>query len=79
MKTGKVYRLRKEVMEKMHLRHIEGIVFCGLLFDTYYDRETGKKYLKVEGETGGDIVLVEMKEEGGKLDGTPNDGKTQDR
>ena len=59
----------------MHLRHIKGIVFCGLLFDTYYDRETGKKYLKVEGEEGGDVVLVEMKE-GGELDGTPHDRKT---
>lgn len=67
--------MRKEVIEKMHLKHIKGINFCGLLFDTYYDRETGKKYLKVEGETGGDIVLVEMKE-GGELDGTPHDSKT---
>lgn len=75
MKTGRVYRMPKEVIEKMHLKHIKGIVFCGLLFDTYYDRETGKKYLKVEGETGGDIVLVEMKE-GGEVNGTPYDGKT---
>lgn len=75
MKTGRVYRMPKEVIEKMHLKHIKGIVFCGLLFDTYYDQETGKKYLKVEGETGGDIVLVEIKK-GGEVNGTPYDGKT---
>ena len=77
MRTGRVYRVpAKEVIEKMKLKHIKGIVFCGLLFDTYYNQETGKKYLKVEGETGGDVVLVEIKEEGGELNGTPNDGKT---
>lgn len=75
MKIGRIYRIRKEMYQAMHLRHIKGIVFCGLLFDTYYDQETGKKYLKVEGEEGGDVVLTEIKE-GGELDGTPYDGKT---
>lgn len=59
----------------MLLEHIKGIVFCGMLFDIYRDKETGRIYLKVEGEEGGDVILVEMKE-GGELDGTPNDGET---
>ena len=59
----------------MHLHHIKGINFCGILFDIYEDRETGKKYLKVEGETGGSIVLVELTE-GGELNGTPHDSET---
>lgn len=78
MKTGRAYRayqIPKEVYERMHLHHIKGINFCGILFDIYEDRETGKKYLKVEGETGGSIVLVELTE-GGELNGTPHDSET---
>ena len=80
MKTGKAYRayqMPKEVYERMKLHHIKGINFYGILFDVYEDKETGKKYLKVEGETGGNIILVEITE-GGEPDGTPNDGKTED-
>ena len=78
MKTGRAYRayqMPKEVYERMHLHHIKGINFYGIMFDIYEDRETEKRYLKVEGETGGSIVLVELKE-GGEVDGTSNDGKT---
>ena len=77
MRTGKAYRIPKEVYEKMFLRHIKGIVFCGMLFDIYKDNETDKIYLKVEGETGGDIIVVEMKE-GGELNGAQNDCETED-
>ena len=75
MRTGRVYRMPKEVIEKMKLKHIKGIVFYGLLFDIYKDSETSKLYMKVEGETGGDVIIVEIKE-GGELDGAPNDRKT---
>ena len=58
----------KEVMEKMRLKHIKGIIFCGITFDIYKDKETGHAYLKIEGENGGDMVFVELKnvEEGGE-------------
>lgn len=48
----------------MMLEHIKGITFYGLLFDIYKDKETGRNYLKVESECGGDIVFVELKDEG---------------
>lgn len=75
MRIARIYRITKEVLDKMLLRHIKGIVFCGVMFDTYRDKETGRVFLKVEGEDGGDVILVEMKE-GGELDGTPHDSKT---
>ena len=75
MRTDRVYRVPKEVIEKMKLKHIKGIICYGIMFDIYRDNETGKKYLKVEGEDGGDIVLVEITE-GDEHNGTPNDGKT---
>lgn len=75
MRTGRVYRMPKEMIEKMKLKHIKGIVFYGMLFDIYKERETGKVYLKVEGENGGDMIIVEIKE-GGELNGAPHDRKT---
>lgn len=68
MKTGRVYRIPKEMIEKMRLKHIKGIIFCGIMFDIYKDKEAGHTYLKVEGESGGDMVFVELKnvEEGGE-------------
>ena len=59
----------------MKLHHIKGINFYGIMFDIYEDKETGKKYLKVEGEDGGDIIIVEIKE-GGEINGAPHDRKT---
>lgn len=78
MRTGRVYRIPKEVFEKMLLEHIKGIVFCGMLFDIYRDKETGRVFLKVEGEDGGDMAFMEMKdaEEEVKPNGTPHDRKT---
>ena len=62
----------------MLLEHIKGIVFYGMLFDIYRDKETGRIYLKVEGEDGGDMIFAEVKdcEGGGEHNGTPYDGKT---
>lgn len=80
MRTSRVcraYQMPKEVYERMKLHHIKGINFYGIMFDIYEDKETGKKYLKVEGEDGGDIIIVEIKE-GGEINGTPHDGKTED-
>lgn len=78
MKIGRIYRIPKEVIEKMLLEHIKGIVFCGMLFDMYRDKETGRIFLKVEGETGGDMAFMEVKdaEEEVKSNGTPHDSKT---
>ena len=78
MRIGRVYRITKEMIEKMLLEHIKGIVFCGMLFDIYRDKETGRTFLKVEGETGGDMAFMEMKdaEEEVKPNGTPYDSKT---
>ena len=79
MRTGKVYRIPKEVFEKMLLEHIKGIIFCGMLFDIYRDKETGRVFLKIEGEDGGDMIFAEVKdyEEGGELNGASHDGKTE--